>query len=122
MVSDSIDIKHILYIFVYDTQYWGYTDGGKSAQNPSFSAFLGILSLFFTICIAPILSIINKYIQNMLYINGIPYHMNSLGLKSAFQLGKSIFSDFFEFSYTFPIKMFGNRQVAWGGLNLNILG
>ena len=47
----------------------------------------------------------------MLYINGITYHMKSLGLKSAFQVGKSIFSDFFEFSYTFPIKMYGNRWV-----------
>ena len=35
--------------------------------------------------------------------------------KKCFSSGKSKFSDFIEFSYTFPIKMYGNRQVARGG-------
>ena len=115
MLRDSIDLTHILHVFVYDTPYRGYIGGGKSAQNPSFSPFWGIFSLFSTTCTPPILSIIIKYMRNMLYINGIPYRMNSLGLKSAFQAGKSFFSDFIEFSHTFPIKMYGNRQVARGG-------
>ena len=40
--------------------------------------------------------------------------MNNLGLKSAFQVGKSKNFDFSVFSYIFPIKMYGNRQVAGG--------
>ena len=46
MVSDSIDIKHILYIFVYDTPYRDYTDGEKrlkipqNAKNDGFWALL----------------------------------------------------------------------------------
>ena len=35
--------------------------------------------------------------------------------KKCFSSGKIKFSDFFEFSYTFPIKMYGNRQGGLGG-------
>ena len=58
----------------------------------------------------------------MLYINGIPYHMNNLGQKGVFEVGKSYFSHFSAFSYIFGIKMYGNRKVGGRGTKSQYFG
>ena len=114
MGRDSIDIKHIMCVFHYDTQYRGCTRGAKSTKNHRFSPFSGIFSLFDTPYTPPILSIIKKCTHNMLYINGIPYHMNNLGLKSVFKWENHIFHIFLHFPIYLPLKCIGTEK-WWGG-------
>ena len=59
----------------------------------------------------------HKQVHTAYALNHIPHPLphEQFGAKKCFSCGKIKFSHFSAFSYIFPIKMYGNRQVAGGG-------